>query len=142
MFQLSALADHGGLAIALCLRGFDAQRGHATLAQQPAEFGADFDQVGQVIGVTPGIGVGDDRHGHGLAGGGGDGAAHLGMGFLDPDGQFADIGAHLSPSFPVILSAARPPARLWTRGPVVMTSISAISSARGASFRPSSIASK
>ncbi len=46
------------------------------------------------------------------------------------------------PSSPLISEALRPPARAWMRPPVVIARISTISSGRGASATPTSIASK
>ena len=50
--------------------------------------------------------------------------------------------AHLSPSQALISSAASPPMRLWTRGPIVMARQNRISSGRGPSVMPTSMASK
>src|SRR5437763_12494458 len=50
--------------------------------------------------------------------------------------------SYLSPSSPLISDALSPPTRAWMRGPVVITRASRISSARGESLIPTSIASK
>src|SRR5690606_4914020 len=122
--------------------GADSQCGHAFLAQKCAQFLADVHQVGQILDIAPGEGVFDYCGRHGLAGGGRDGTAGFLVRFLDPDAQFANPCLHLSPSSPLICEASSPPERECTRGPVVIARITTISSARGASFRPTSIESK
>ena len=69
-------------------------------------------------------------------------APHLGQGLVDHRYDLANFEAHRSPSCPLISEAFSPPTRAWTRGPVVITSASKISSARGASATPTSKASK
>ena len=142
MFQFAVFAHHRGLAVALRLIGPDSQRSHAFLTQKCPQFLADVHQVGQIIDIAPGEGVFDHSGRDGLTGGGRDGAAGFLVRFLDPDAQFANPCLHLRPSSPLICEASSPPAREWMRGPVVIARITTISSARGASFRPTSIESK
>ena len=142
MFQLTRFADHRGLAVALRLFRGDAQSRHAARAQKATEFLANVHQRRQILDIAAREGVGDDGHGHRLAGGRGHGPSGFGQGFLDPDGDLADIGAHLKPSCPLIWATSSPPARECTLGPVVITSTTSISSARGLSFSPTSIESK
>ena len=142
MFQLSPLAHHRGLAIAFGLRGGDPKGRNTFIAQQSPQLCADVHQRGQVLGIRAYKGVFDHGHSNGLARGGRYLLPDLAVSLFDPSGDFADFGAHLKPSFPSISFASNPPARLWIRAPVVITRITAISSARGLSFRPTSIESK
>jgi hypothetical protein len=110
MLQLAGLADDGGLAVAVGLAGLDAQRLHAALAEQRAQFLADGDQFVEAVAVAAGVRVVDDRHGQRLAGGRRDGAAHLGADLVDLDDDLADLAGH--GCFPSVggraISAARP----------------------------------
>src|SRR5437764_815916 len=48
---------------------------------------------------------------------------------LDAGEDAPDVGFHRDPSSPLMSLAARPPARAWTRGPVVIASTTSISEA-------------
>src|SRR5262249_56577277 len=106
------------------------------------EFFADSHQLGEILDVLSGVGVFNDRYRGGASCGRIHEVAHLGLRFLQKDRDLADVGLHRNPSSPLISEALSPPTRAWMRGPVVMTRASRISSARGASARPTSIASK
>ena len=97
---------------------------------------------GNQVWLILGEGVLDHRDRRGLAGRGRDGSPHFPMGFFHEYRNFPNLGAHRSPSSPLISAASSPPERLCTRGPVVITSASSISSARGASLSPTSTESK
>ena len=65
--------------------------------QQPAEHFADPDELVEMFGMPPGIGVGDHRDGGGLARRRRDVLAHLAMRLLDLDDQLADPRVHCRP---------------------------------------------
>src|SRR5207253_2555858 len=111
-------------------------------AKQVAELLADRHQHLEVGFVAAGERVGDHRHRRGLARRRCHLPAHLHVGFLDDGEDLAHVRFHRSPSSPLISLALRPPARSWTRAPVVITRISTISSARVASTMPTSMALK
>src|ERR1022692_5195500 len=69
-------------------------------------------------------------------------AVHFAPRLFHKSRNLADLRFHRSPSSPLISSALSPPTRACTRAPVVITRASRISSARGASFTPTSMASK
>src|SRR5262249_51808705 len=92
--------------------------------------------------VAAGERVGDHRHRRGLARRRRHRPPHLGIGLLDDGKDLANLGFHRRPSSPLTSLAFRPPARSWMRAPVVITRINTISSARGASTMPTSMALK
>ena len=142
MLEFAGLADDGCLAVALRLRRRDAERGDRAPSQQVAEFLADGHQRLEVGFETSGAGIGDHRDRGGATGRRRHRAPHLDMGLVDDRRELADAGLHRNPSSPLTSLARRPPTRSWTRPPVDMTRISTISSARGASLTPTSMALK
>ena len=142
VLHFAVLADQRRLAVTLRLRALDAERRDRALAEQLAEFLPGLDQRREVLDIAAGERIVD----HGERGGAPHRrrnlAAHLGQRLVDHRHDLADFEAHRSPSCPLISEALRPPTRAWTRGPVVITSASRISSARGASATPISNASK
>src|SRR5207247_519682 len=99
-------------------------------------------QLSQVVHVFSSARVFNHRDGSGAPSRWIDRLAHLSVRFFNERRKLADSGLHRSPSSPLISEALSPPTRAWIRGPVVITSASRISSARGASATPTSIASK
>src|SRR5215831_14614521 len=142
MFQFAILSNCGGLAIAFRGRARDAQSRDGAFRQQSAELLADFHQFTQIFHKFPSERIFDDRGGRRAPRRWSDGLAHFTASLFHKRDNFADLGFHRSPSSPLISEAFSPPTRAWTRGPVVITSARRISSARGASFTPTSIASK
>ena len=94
VLQLAGLADDGGFAITVRLPRRDAQRLHAALPQQIAQFFANGDQFVEGFAVSPGVWVADHGHGQRAPGGRLHGATAFGVGFIDADDQFADLGFH------------------------------------------------
>src|SRR5215472_918033 len=139
MLEFSVFAHGGGLAVALCVVARDTQSGNCLLRKEFTEFFADGHQLGQILDVLSGARVCDDGHGGGAARGRIHGAVHLGLCFLQKHRDLSNVGLHRNPSSPLISEAFSPPTRAWMRGPVVITSASRISSARGASASPCSI---
>ncbi len=142
MLEFAILADRRRLAVTFRHRGLNTQGCNRTLRQQFAKLLANGHQLRQVFDVLTRAGVLDHGDGSCAARGWIYFSAHLALRFLHEDGNLADAGFHRSPSSPLISDALRPPTRAWIRAPVVMTSASKISSARGASASPTSIASK
>src|SRR5204862_6641267 len=112
------------------------------VSEKAAEFLADIDVEGD--GLLRGAGERslDHRYRGRAAYRRCDHFALLAQRFIDEGDDLADLGFHLKPSFPTISLASSPPARACTRGPVVITSTSTISLARGPSATPASMASK
>src|SRR5271163_3340472 len=142
MLEFPVLADRRRLAVTFRTRPLDSERRYRTASQQLAEFLADLDQRREVLDVAARERVLDHRDGGGAARRRLDRAVHLQARLLDDRHDLANFRLHLRPSNPLISDAFSPPARSWTRAPVVIASTSSISSARGASAMPTSIASK
>src|SRR5579863_7950317 len=142
VFELAILADRRGFAVALRSRAFDPQRGDGARGEQVAKLLANVHQGRKILHEASCKRIVDDRHRRCAARRRIDGAVHLDSRLLDDGDDLSNPGFHRNPSSPLICEACRPPARLCTRGPVVMARASSISSARGASTTPTSIASK
>ena len=142
VFEFAVLADGRRLAVALRARSLDAERRDGARGEQLAEFLADVDERREILDIAAGERIFDHRDGGGAPRRRLDGAIHLDPRLLDDSHELSNLRFHLSPSNPLISEASSPPARLCTRGPVVIASASSISSARGASATPTSIASK
>src|ERR1700733_6502745 len=142
VFELAVLADGGRLAVALRARSLDAERRDSARGEQGAELLTDIDQRREILDIAAGERILDHRHGGGSSRRRLNSAIHLDARLLDDSHQLCNLRLHLNPSNPLIWEASRPPARLCTRGPVVIASASRRSSARGASAMPISIASK
>src|SRR5271163_4327202 len=142
VFELAVLPHCRRLAVALRVRSLDAERRNGALGEQRPELLADVDQQREILDITAGERIIDHCDDGGAPRRRVDGAIHFDARLLDESHELSNLGFHLSPSNPLTLEASRPPARLCTRGPVVIASASRISSARGASATPTSIASK
>src|SRR3984957_2289458 len=142
VFELPVLADGCRLAIAFRGRSLDAERRDCAHGEQRAELLPDINQEREILDIAARERILDYRDGSGSSRGRLNSAIHLDTRLLDDSHKLADLRLHLSPSNPLIWEASRPPARLCTRGPVVIASASRSSSARGASATPISIASK
>src|SRR5271169_6853071 len=142
MLEFPVLADRRRLAVTFRDRPLDSERRYRTASQQLAEFLADLDQRREVLDIAAGERVLDHRDGGRASRRRLDRAAHLEARLLDDRHDLANLRLHLSPSTPLISDAFSPPARLCPRAPVVIARTSSISSARGASAIPTSIASK
>ena len=142
MFEFAVLADSGGLAITLrALSGY-AECGDGFFRQQRAQFLADVDQLGEVFDIAPRERVLDHGDRRRASRRRFDRAAAFLARLFEENRELADFRFHLRPSLALISEAFSPPARLWTRAPQVIASASSNSSARGASVRPTSMASK
>src|SRR5581483_10277739 len=97
MFQLAILADRGGLAVALRRRRLDAQRLDRALAEQLAELLADIDELGQILDIAAGEGIGDDRDRGGATCRRIDRALCLALRLFDDGDDLANLCTHLSP---------------------------------------------
>ena len=143
MLQFAILADRRGLTVTFGGRSSDAERCDSTLRQQLAEFFADRHQLGKVFDIFARIRIFDHRDRRCAPGRRIDRSRPISVEISSTNVAIFRIFAFIAdPSSPLISDAFNPPTRAWTRAPVVMTSASRISSARGASVMPTSIASK
>src|SRR5271163_1801851 len=142
MLELAVLADRRRLAVTFRTRPVDSERGDRAAGQQLAEFLPDLDQRREVLDIAARERVLDHRDGGGAPRRRLHRTTHFKARLLDDGHDLANFRLHLRPSNPLISDAFSPPARLCTRAPVVIARTSSISSARGASAIPTSIASK
>src|SRR5271168_1513889 len=142
MLEFPVLADRRRLAVTFRTRPLDSKRRYRMASQQLAEFLADLDQRCEVLDIAACERVLDHRDGGGAPRRWLHRTTHLEARLLDDRHDLANFRLHLRPSNPLISDAFSPPARLCTRAPVVIARTSSISSARGASAIPTSIASK
>src|SRR5438309_6242716 len=140
VLDLAVFAHGRRLAIALDAGRRYAQSRDCSQREQFTEFLADQHQFRQVFHILSSAWIFNDGDCGGTPSWRIDGPAHLGSRLFDEGCNLADLRSlwdfHRSPSSPLISEALRPPTRACTRGPVVITNANRISSARGASARP------
>src|SRR5688572_8776127 len=142
VLELTPFANRGSLAITFHPIASDAQCGDGALGQQAAQLLSDIDKECQVLLKNACVRIFDDGHSRCTAGGRIDRPSLLGQRLIHKDHNLPDPALHRSPSSPFTSLARSPPTRSCTRAPVVMTRATTISSERGASAIPTSIASK